>query len=241
MIKSEMTKNLAAPMINTMTIKGVTEYSGGLLKERELYKKSRKKIYYLLTEGEITEESYLNQLSCLLDRKKEKFEIQYAETKSNSDPQSAVKKVVRANGFSIANKCAGEGLDCEIWLVYDLDHRNEATFKFDKITRKKMGKFKLVISNPMFEYWLLLHYEDGHKISSAKNIKIKLKDHLPDYKKTFPSDKLKLSHVKNAMERARNIYRKIESVNKFNKIIYYTEVFRLVESLFGAAGKKTNK
>jgi hypothetical protein len=39
------------------------------------------------------------------------------------------------------------------------------------------------LSNPKFEYWLLLHFNDGTGIASSRDCSDRLKRHLPGYDK----------------------------------------------------------
>lgn len=68
----------------------------------------------------------------------------------------------------------------ECWAVFDVD-------EFDvlpSITLAGRRNVRLAISNPCFEYWLLLHFCDhaGH-LAEYKSVKEKIKSHVPNYDK----------------------------------------------------------
>jgi hypothetical protein len=65
------------------------------------------------------------------------------------------------------------------------------------------------MSNPCFEYWLLLHFEKGEQINSANQCKQKLLSHIPTYSKNFKNfntlfDKLDTA-IRNAKEKGFSI------------------------------------
>jgi hypothetical protein len=56
--------------------------------------------------------------------------------------------------------------------------------------------YKLALSNPKFEYWLLLHFEDGNNLETAQDCIDRLRRYLPNYdkdinKKNFTREKIK--------------------------------------------------
>jgi hypothetical protein len=77
----------------------------------------------------------------------------------------------------------------EAWLVID---KEDDTGKKDDNREKELQEvykwsqlkeqYNLALSNPNFEYWLLLHFEDGTKIHSVRECLDHLKRYLPDYK-----------------------------------------------------------
>ena len=83
------------------------------------------------------------------------------------------------------------GLD-EIWCVLDHDGREEEVRKFlvwYERARKRRGgpKIEAVISDPCFEYWLLLHFEyttrPFEKVGGCERATRMLRRHVNDYRK----------------------------------------------------------
>ena len=47
----------------------------------------------------------------------------------------------------------------------------------------RASTFNLAVSNPQFEYWLLLHFEDGSGVSSSRDCTQRLMRYLPNFDK----------------------------------------------------------
>ena len=83
------------------------------------------------------------------------------------------------------------GLD-EIWCVLDHDGREEEVRKFlvwhERACKRRGGpKIEAVISDPCFEYWLLLHFEyttrPFHRVGGCEQATRMLRRHVNDYRK----------------------------------------------------------
>lgn len=83
------------------------------------------------------------------------------------------------------------GLD-EIWCVLDHDGREEEVRQFavwhERASKRRGGpKIEAVISDPCFEYWLLLHYEYTtrplDRIGGCEQATRRLRRHVNDYRK----------------------------------------------------------
>ena len=90
------------------------------------------------------------------------------------DPASLVEYAVSALGRELAD------LD-EAWCVFDVDE-----FVLDgAVQRAKAAGVRLAVSNPCFELWLLLHYEDCRaEVDGARDALRRLRRHVPTYDKT---------------------------------------------------------
>src|SRR5258708_19043179 len=71
----------------------------------------------------------------------------------------------------------------EVWLVVDIDDRMKNDFLPLLTWEKESEKHGVAISNPSFEYWLLLHFDKGNDIKNLKDCQDKLKNHLPLFEK----------------------------------------------------------
>jgi hypothetical protein len=60
------------------------------------------------------------------------------------------------------------------------------------------------ISNPKFEYWLLLHFEEGNDIANADEVDTRLRRHLPHFNKHITSRDFTDSRISDAIRRAQN-------------------------------------
>jgi len=92
--------------------------------------------------------------------------------------------------------------DDEIWLVIDRDTWPEEKLATVHSACQEKG-FGLALSNPCFEYWLLLHFEDGNRAGTTSNCRRKLKRHLPDYNKNHVENRKLQEGINQAIERAR--------------------------------------
>lgn len=68
---------------------------------------------------------------------------------------------------------------------------------------QQKDNYGFALSNPKFEFWLLLHFEDGAGISNSKECSNKLKKHLPGYHKGINDNKISDEMIKQAIKRAR--------------------------------------
>ena len=68
---------------------------------------------------------------------------------------------------------------------------------------RKKENYGVALSNPNFEYWLLLHCQDVSGDISVVKCSRDLKSYWPEYKKKVPQSRITLSNVEEAIERAR--------------------------------------
>ena len=90
----------------------------------------------------------------------------------------------------------------EAWLVVDKDEWSDEQLAELVAWSGTKEEFGLALSNPKFEYWLLLHFEDGTGIASGRQCSQKLAQHLPDYDKGFNPRKLTSEMIQAAINRA---------------------------------------
>ena len=67
---------------------------------------------------------------------------------------------------------------------------------------QEKNNYGFALSNPNFEYWLLLHFEKGTKLKSSTNCTDRLKRHIPNYDKQINANKITKENVRNAIRRA---------------------------------------
>jgi hypothetical protein len=61
----------------------------------------------------------------------------------------------------------------------------------------------LALTNPKFEFWLLLHFEDGSGVSGSRSCSDRLKRYLPDYDKGIDSRLFTSGMIAGAIQRAK--------------------------------------
>ena len=95
----------------------------------------------------------------------------------------------------------------ELWLVVDVDDRPATAFLPLVTWADGSGKDKirraLAVSNPKFEFWLLLHFEDGEGAKTRGACVKRLKEHLPDYDKAVDLRAFTAGNIREAITRAR--------------------------------------
>jgi len=118
----------------------------------------------------------------------------------------------------------------EAWLVIDMDQWSAEQIGQLFAWSKRKENYGLALSNPMFEFWLLLHFEDGNKIGNANECLERLKRYLPGYKKGIDFRKFTHETIHSAIRRAKQ--RDNPKCIDWPKTIGGTTVYRLVEKLF---------
>lgn len=125
-----------------------------------------------------------------------------------------------------------EGLKAsdEAWLVVDKDQWTEEQLSLLYQWALRAANYGFALSNPKFEFWLLLHFEDGNGVSSSNICTQKLERYLPGYDKGIDSRKISDTMVVAAVKRARQrdnppcvdwphttgttVYKLVESIQK---------------------------
>jgi hypothetical protein len=95
----------------------------------------------------------------------------------------------------------------EVWCVFDID---EHPYLADASQQAQAHGIGLAISNPCFELWALLHFQEQSAFIRGKAARDRLKKHLPDYQKILPFELLE-PHYAAAVSRARELDRRCEA------------------------------
>jgi len=119
--------------------------------------------------------------------------------------------------------------DDEAWLVVDKDSWPDSALDelFSWSTRDP--SCFLAVSNPKFEYWLLLHFEAGDQAKTAQDCARRLKAHLPNYHKRIDPASFSPERIRQAVERARR--RDSPPCADWPRQPGQTTVYRLVEHI----------
>lgn len=131
-----------------------------------------RKLFIIMTEGVHTEPNYFG----LIHRQYNSISIQCLKGK-HSSPSYLLKQMKE-----FIKKEKLQKTD-EAWLVIDKDEWTEEQLR--ELYEWSQGKenYGFALSNPHFEYWLLLHFENGDDIDNARRCIEHLKEYLPDYNK----------------------------------------------------------
>ena len=116
----------------------------------------------------------------------------------------------------------------EAWIVVDKDDWTEDQLRELLQWAKKSENYGFALSNPNFEYWLLLHFEDGKGIANSQECLTRLNRHLPNYKKDIDGKKITLELIAKAISRAKQ-----RDTNRSSDLpqMWSTTVYKLVEKI----------
>jgi len=187
--------------------------------QRPLGERRYKKLFMVSVEGSKTEPQYFvmfNQLQSIVLVKCLK------RPSTESSPNEVLKKM---QGY--LRKESLRKTD-EAWIIVDKDDWTEGQLRELLQWAKKSENHGFALSNPNFEYWLLLHFEDGKGIANSQECLTRLKKHLPHYKKDIDSKKITLDLITKAIARAKQ-----RDTNRSYDLppIWSTNVYKLVEKI----------
>ena len=150
--------------------------------------RSQKKTILVVSEGEVTETSYLRGLQA--DQRNPRFTIKFA--RDRGDPKTMV---------SIAKPLKHDFDYDSVWCVFDVDDHPGIP---EAMRTARDNGIKLAISNPCFELWVLLHFADQPGRIGRVGLTKRLKKFLKDYDKKIDYATLKSGHDQ-AIRRARTL------------------------------------
>lgn len=157
--------------------------------------RSYKRQFIICTEGARTEPDYFNKvIKSIFDG----VVIRVVTTnKNDSSPNQVLQRMKRAlRDGSLSQRD-------EAWIIIDRDEWSDEHLALLRDWEKKADNYNVGISNPSFEYWMLLHFEEGNKISKIDECLRRLGLYIPDYNKNLKGNEFKVEDVKVAIERAR--------------------------------------
>ena len=205
---------------------------------RESSSIEKERIFVLAFEGNNTEEQYF---AALKDSKKFNNDLIYLHllTRKKSDTNSAPKHV-----FNKLKKEAKEEFNFadndELWMIIDTDQWKNIPEIIGEC--EKLNNMYVAVSNPCFEFWLLLHIKDITEYSKEEQEKIlanakvsknrtyiekKIIEIIGSHNKSKLQSSKYLPYVNDAINRARGLS---DSSEKFPTELG-SDVFKIVEKL----------
>ena len=119
--------------------------------------------------------------------------------------------------------------DDELWLVLDVDRWVKKEQLIAVCPQARQKGYQLAISNPCFEIWLCLHFEDLFPEDwTCKHFEARLRNILGSYNKSNLDVLAYTPNVKNAIERSRSLDLR---QNEYWTSQLGTRVYKLVESI----------
>lgn len=158
---------------------------------------------HVYTEGEITEKEYLEKVYGILDSEfdcRQKFHLRIKTSKGQSSPKN-LKKTIRRDVLDLTEKEYHEIwvlIDQDSWPIDDIEALNN-----DPQISRSASKFRVLISIPKFEIWLILHFDKGGGIVTSVDVDKKMKRIFPQYNKHCENLVLSLEQIKEAISNAR--------------------------------------
>lgn len=139
--------------------------------QRPLGQRRYRKLFVIAVEGAKTEPQYF----AIFNNQQSVIRVNCLKGKRDSSPPQVLRRME-----DHLKKEALKKSD-EAWLVVD-KWTNEQLAQLNGWSQAA-DNYGFALSNPKFEYWLLLHFEDGTGIASSQDCSDRLKRHLPDYDK----------------------------------------------------------
>lgn len=140
---------------------------------RKSPKRVQKSVVYIFCNGD-TELNYFNERKSGLPGRNIKIITRWA---NEGSPHQFVKYIERTLRSVYDQPRDGDKVFC----VFDIDQNSDDSIQ--KATNTKSKYIDLIISNPSFELWLLLHYEYYNGRQSTDETFTRLRNHVPNYSK----------------------------------------------------------
>lgn len=189
---------------------------------RPLGERRYRKLFVIATEGSKTEIQYFG----MFNNEKSVIHVKCLQGKHRSAPRHVLKRMreyIEKEGLLTSD---------EAWLVVDKDQWDDDQLDLLFQWSKSKINYGLAVSNPKFEFWLLLHFNEGNSIGTPQQCIDRLRRFLPDYDKNIDATKIK-PYVVIAVERAKS--RDLLSSCDWPRSIG-TTVYRLIERLLVGNG-----
>jgi hypothetical protein len=176
-----------------------------------------KRMFVIVAEGTVTEQEYFQ----LLDDESI-IRVRCLKNRKNLSPKEALLRVrehIRKESLKKTD---------EAWVVVDKDFWPEVHLVELHGWAQSRKNFGFALSNPKFEYWLLLHFEDAKGVATGEDCDTKLAKHLPDYDKHVDGRKFTPDKIQAATDRAKK--RDIPPCTDWPRYTG-TTVYKLVEKI----------
>jgi hypothetical protein len=186
--------------------------------KRLLGERRYKKMFVISTEGTETEPQYFN----MFNTANAVIHVQCLKGKHASSPPQVLKRMVKFI------KSKGLRSTDEAWLVVDTDQWTGQQLAALHQWSQSKDNYGFAVSNPKFELWLLLHFEEGNGITSPRQCTERLTRHLPNFAKRNVEVEKLTGGIANAIQRAK---KKDTPRCAYRPRTTGTTVYRLVERL----------
>ena len=181
------------------------------------------KLFIVATEGKETEKQYFR----MFNSTRIKVEILATTEDGKSAPEYVLERLDKFKERYDLSK------DDMLWLVSDVDRWGDKKLS-DVCSQGRQRGYNLAISNPCFEVWLTLHFEDiNSEDRTCDNFKARLRTILGSYNGSNLHISAYKPNTKDAVNRAKNLH---PSSQQDWPPTLGTHVYRLVEILLKSLG-----
>jgi hypothetical protein len=195
--------------------------------QRPLGTRRQKVLFLISVEGAVTEQQYFN----MFNDQSSIIQIECISNKYRNSPKDVLSEIKKKLTKTDLRK------EDEAWLVVDKDQWTDEQLNALYKWSEEKPNYYFALSNPNFEYWLLLHFEDlsGHK--TAKVCKERLNKHLGDYNKRISCGQFTEERISLAVKRAEQ--QDCPQCKDWPKNTG-TTVYRLINNIYEAKAKHRN-
>lgn len=140
--------------------------------------------FLIVTEGAVTEPEYFRALCAALSMSK--VDVEVCQSEFGTDPLSIVSYAdkLKKDRDKQAKKSEMVVKYDQVWVVFDQEGPENGRNWQGGIDSARAKKFKIVFSNPSFEFWLVLHHEyTTAPFANSDAVEARLKVSDPDYGK----------------------------------------------------------
>jgi hypothetical protein len=151
-----------------------------------------KRMFVIVAEGTVTEQEYFQLLN-----DESIIHIKCLRNRSNLTPKDAllrVREYVRNEPLRKHD---------EAWVVVDKDSWEEEHLDELHNWAQSRSNYGFALSNPKFEYWLLLHFEDAKGVVTSEQCSKQLAKYQPEFGKHVDARKFTNERIKAATDRAK--------------------------------------
>jgi hypothetical protein len=194
-----------------------------------------------------TEENYLKYFSNIINQSK----YNDVAVEINTADGNAMTVLKYANDFLSKEVNQRKYNNYEKYLIFDCDDPPNVQ-EVISMALSSENEYNLLISNPLFEIWLLMHFEEVSSTLGKRTIYKKMEDHLNLDDKTYAKHKndsgiirqiISTESVKSAIDNAKTLEIFYNSQNKtfstnLDELNPYTNLHTLVEQFLVAVSKR---
>jgi hypothetical protein len=189
---------------------------------RLLGTRNYKKLFVISCEGSETEIQYFSIVGSL----QTDVLVKCLRDKHKSSPNQVLKRMINYLKDNTPQR------PYESWLVVDKDSWTDEQLTILYAWTKENQNYNLAVSNPKFEYWLLLHFEEGTGFLSSESCNDRLRRYLENYDKHLDIQKFPKINIEEAIKRAK--YRDNPPCTDWPRMEGRTTTYKLVEHIFNA-------